>query len=197
MNRLYDILMAPLENRWLAEKRSRLIAHASGRVLEIGFGTGANLKYYRPETIVSLTALDRDLPKTSLETGSFPVIPVKGCAEKLPFPDGTFDTVVETLVLCSVSDVSVSLSEIFRVLKPGGQLIFMDHVLPEKSVLAALFKGINVVWPHLAHGCSLTRSPHLSMVSHGFLIRESGSFADKIFRYGIAEKPSELLTVIF
>lgn len=194
MTKLYDLFMAPLENRWLAEKRAQLIPLAKGDVLEIGFGTGANLKFYDPHAAVSLTALDPDGPSTlQKDSGAFRLHRIGGHAEALPFQDGTFDTVVETLVLCSVSDLNAALSEIHRVLKPGGQLIFMDHVLPEKASWAALFRGLNHVWPHIAGGCSLTRSPHLLIESHGFTLLSSGHFAHSIFRYGVAQKAGQAL----
>jgi len=188
MNTLYDFFMAPLEKRWLSQKRSRLMGLAAGQVLEIGFGTGANLKYYPTDRVTSLTVIDPDLAKAVPDDHSLRIRTEKGYAENLPFPDQAFDTVVETLVLCSVSDLNASLSEIHRVLKPGGLFIFMDHVLPENKVWAAVFRGMNLLWPHLVHGCNLTRSPHLLIEGHGFTWVQTGSFARNIFRYGVARK---------
>ncbi len=188
MNTFYDFFMAPLEKKWLARRRSRLISLATGHVLEIGFGTGANLRYYQAGQVTSLTAIDPDVPKSPPDNTGLRVQIEKGHAENLPFPEGSFDTVVETLVLCSVADVNASLSEIYRVLKPGGQFIYMDHVLPENKIWAAVFRAANLLWPHLAHGCQLTRSPHLLIEGHGFSLLDSGSFGRKIFRYGVARK---------
>lgn len=189
MNGCYDFLMAPLEKRWLFAARSRLMGHAYGHVLEIGFGTGANLMHYRPDRITDLTAVDTQLPESAPEHPHFKTRYLKGSAEALPFPESSFDTVVETLVLCSVSDLEASLTEIYRVMKPGGLLIFIDHVLPEGRMAAAVFNALNRLWPHVAHGCNLNRSPHLRIADHGFTLLQRGSFARRVFRYGIAQKP--------
>lgn len=190
MVKIYDALMAPLENRWLAKHRALLMAYADGNVLEIGFGTGANLNHYNPEKIKSLTVLDVDQHKSISDSTSFKITYVTGRAENLPFKDESFDTVVETLVFCSVSDLDASVLEVLRVLKPGGKFIFMDHVLPEQNLLAAVFKGVNVVWPHIAQGCNLTREPHLVIEKCKLDSMESGTFANGVFRYGVVEKPS-------
>lgn len=189
MDTLYDAFMSPLEKRWLREHRSRLVGEAQGSVLEIGFGTGANMKYYVPEKILSLTALDLAPSTRTLDRTDFAINYVTGQAEKLPFEDACFDTVVETLVLCSVSDLKAAVAEIFRVLKFGGRFVFMDHVLPEQKGLRFLFNRANGVWPHIAQGCNLNREPHRVIESVGFMMRDSGSFAKGVFRYGVAEKP--------
>lgn len=191
MDKVYDAFMAPLENRWLTKRRAILMAYADGNVLEIGFGTGANLSHYLPEKINLLTVLDVDQHTTVRDSTSLEITHVTGRAEKLPFEDGSFDTVVETLVLCSVSNLEKSVSEIHRVLKPGGKFIFMDHVLPEQNLLATVFKGLNVVWPHIAQGCNLTREPHRVIERQGFSLMDSGDFAKGVFRYGVAEKREE------
>ncbi len=189
MDKLYDAFMSPLERHWLREHRTRLMAEAQGNVLEIGFGTGANLKYYVSEKMESLTALDV-VPSTNTgHSTSYAVNHVTGQAEKLPFEDAYFDTVVETLVFCSVHDLEASVAEVLRVLKPGGRFIFMDHVLPEQRLLGSLFKGINRFWPHIAQGCNLDRKPHRVIESKGFIMKDSGFFAKGIFRYGVAKKP--------
>lgn len=186
MSNIYDTLMSPLENKWLSDHRKRIMPHAQGQVLEIGFGTGANLKYYDPPSIQSLTALD--LKRGSGPDGPFPIHYVQGQAEDLPFEDNRFDTVVETLVLCSVMDLDKTISEIFRVLKPGGKFIFLDHVLPESPFMAKAFKGVNGLWKHLAGGCNLTRQPHLIIERQDVQFLESGTSANDIFRYGVVIK---------
>lgn len=189
MTKFYDSIMAPFEARWLGKRRELLMAYAAGNVLEIGFGTGANLKYFNPEKINTLTALDVDQQKATRHSASFKFTYVTGHSENLPFEDESFDTVVETLVFCSVSDLAASVSEVMRVLKPGGRFIFMDHVLPKNKLLAAVFKRINIVWPHIAHGCQLTRESHLEIGKYKLEVMTSGTFAKEIFRYGVVEKP--------
>ncbi|MBE0450989.1 MAG: class I SAM-dependent methyltransferase [Clostridia bacterium] len=188
MTTFYDLFMAPLEKRWLTDIRKTIIPSASGKVLEIGFGTGVNLQYLDCDQIDSVTALDLDFRKTNDKCDKDNITFVKGKAEQLPFPDASFDTVIETLVLCSVSDLETALQEIMRVLKPKGRFIYIDHVLPDDKALATLFKGINHFWPHIASGCNVTRTPHLSIARHEIEHIESGHRAHTIFRYGIVTK---------
>ncbi len=126
---LYDPLMAGTENAGLAERRRRLLEQANGRVLEIGGGTGANLPYYgdsvdevvlaEPEEPM-VARLERKLAASSVRGRV-----VRAPAEALPFEDDSFDVVVSTLVLCTVTDLDRSLAEVHRVLKPNGRLLFL------------------------------------------------------------------------
>lgn len=188
MTTFYDLFMAPLEKRWLTDIRKSIMPSASGKVLEIGFGTGVNLQYLNCDQIDSITALDLEFRKTDAKCSEDNITFVKGEAEQLPFPDDSFDTVIETLVLCSVTDMEKALSEIMRVLKPQGSFIYIDHVLPDNPSLAKLFKGINLFWPHIASGCNVTRTPHLSIDHHKIDHTISGHKANTVFRYGIVTK---------
>ncbi|WP_425802934.1 class I SAM-dependent methyltransferase [Desulfitobacterium sp. Sab5] len=184
----YDIFMSPLEKGILTEIRKNIIFQAYGNVLEIGYGTGVNFQYYNPALIKNLIGLDQ---KTSFElktAAPFPVQLIKGQAENLPYPDESFDTVVETLVLYSVKKLDIVINEVLRVLKPGGIFIFIDHVLPENQNLSSLFKAANTFWPKIASGCNLTREPHKLINSSGFTIEQSGTSGYDIFRWGIGRK---------
>lgn len=185
---IYDLFMTPLENRILSRIRSNIISKAYGSVLEIGYGTGANFRYYNPALISQLYALELCTNDIAKSKASFSVEFSEGRAEMLPFEAAFFDSVVETLVLCSVENLSESIGEVFRVLKPGGFFIFIDHVLPERKGLASLFKATNIFWPRIAGGCSLTREPHKAIEAAGFSIEESGSSGFDVFRWGIAKK---------
>jgi ubiquinone/menaquinone biosynthesis C-methylase UbiE len=128
----YDRQMAKVEKTTLRALRESLLAEADGDVLEIGGGTGANLPFYRPEAR-SLTitepepAMLRRLERRAREQAPLAKI-LRAPAEDLPFEDGTFDTVVSTMVLCGVSDQPRALRQLRRVLRPGGQLLFIEHV---------------------------------------------------------------------
>jgi len=128
----YDRQVAKVEKTTLRALRESLLAGASGDVLEIGGGTGANLPFYRPEA-GSLritepdTAMIRPLERRAREQAPLAKI-LRAPAEDLPFEDGTFDTVVSTMVLCGVSDQPRALRQLRRVLRPGGQLLFIEHV---------------------------------------------------------------------
>src|SRR5262245_11471265 len=128
---LYDFCGGRMEKYFVGHRRKAL-ANARGRVLEIGGGTGFNLAHYPRdvrELVISEPApgmLER-ARRRAAET-DLPVTTLQAPAEHLPFEDHSFDTVVSTLVLCSVEDVDRALAEIHRVLRPGGQLIFVEHV---------------------------------------------------------------------
>ena len=136
---LPPLLDRAMSDRRISRYRRPVLAPATGRVLEIGFGTGANLSHY-PESIRQLEIVEPDaalnaraerrLAKTSRE-----VIVHALSAEQLPFDAGSFDTVVSTFTLCSIPDVASALREIHRVLKPGGQFLFLEHSLsPEEGI---------------------------------------------------------------
>ncbi len=141
--------------------RQSLLSQASGAVLEIGFGTGANLTFY-PSHLYSLTAIDPN-PGMIPFGRSHPaerIIPFNlalASAEWLPFPFASFDTVVSTMTLCSVSHLSMVLRELFRVVKPGGRLLFLEHgQSPDRSV-CRWQDGLTPVWKYLGDGCRLNR----------------------------------------
>jgi SAM-dependent methyltransferase len=147
--------------------RQSLVSQASGLVLEIGFGTGANFSYY-PSQIHSLTAIDPNpgmIPLArSLQTEA--VIPVHlalALGEALPFPSACFDTVVSTMTLCSVPHLSKALQELLRVVRPGGRLLFLEHgQSPDRSV--RLWQDrLTPAWKHLGDGCHLNR-PMVQMI---------------------------------
>ncbi|HVJ47605.1 class I SAM-dependent methyltransferase [Desulfitobacterium sp.] len=185
---IYDLFMSPLEKRFLTKIRKNIIPRALGNVLEIGYGTGVNFQYYNLATVKSVSALDtKSTPAVKIKA-ELPLKFFEGRAEDLPFLDESFDTVVETLVFCSVKNLDNAMNEVLRVLKPGGIFIFMDHVLPEKKSMASLFKATNTVWPKIAGGCNLTREPYKLIEASGLVIEQSGRSGHDIFRWGIGRK---------
>jgi ubiquinone/menaquinone biosynthesis C-methylase UbiE len=128
----YDRQMKKVEKAGLAALRHQLVAQAAGRVLEIGGGTGANLAHYGP-AVTSLTITEPEIPmlqrlERRLRAEAPGTMVLRAPAEDLPFEDDAFDVVVSTLVLCGVDDQPRALREIRRVLRPGGQLLFLEHV---------------------------------------------------------------------
>jgi len=184
----YDTLMKPLEKSVLAKIRRNLIPMASGNVLELGYGTGVNFQYYDPSSVTSLSAIDIRSKPIARAKATFPVRFIEGRAEELPFPDKNFDTVVETLVFCSVPDLHESISEMLRVLRPGGIFIFIDHVKPPGKILSLLFGTVNIFWPHISGGCHLTREPDKLLEAAGLKIIRSGTSGHDIFHWGIGQK---------
>ncbi|MGH8884011.1 MAG: class I SAM-dependent methyltransferase [Egibacteraceae bacterium] len=168
----YDWLGAPLERGWLGERRERLLACATGAVLEIGAGTGANLPHYRGVARVVLAEPDpfmRAKLHPKLQAASVPVEVIPNPAEALGCPDSSVDTVVSTLVLCTVADVVASLAEIRRVLRPGARLLFLEHVRGEGRA-ARWQDRLEPVWRRLGGGCHPNRATVEAIEDAGFVI---------------------------
>ena len=154
LNCLCDALAALPDLTNLGVWRRELVGQARGRVLEIGAGTGSNLPHYVGE--VDLTLLEPDKRfRGRLEYLGHTAI--RGFAEELPFPDASFDTVVCTLVMCSVRDVDAAVGEIRRVLKPQGRYLFLEHVLASEPSARRWQHRLDPAWSRLAGGCHLTR----------------------------------------
>jgi ubiquinone/menaquinone biosynthesis C-methylase UbiE len=158
----YDRVAERLEAGEHAERRAALVARARGTVLEIGAGTGLNLPHYREDvddlvlTEPNVAMLDRLRPKLAAVRGRSPSL-MRAPAEQLPFPDAMFDSVVATLVLCTVPDVRAALREIGRVLRPGGRLLFLEHVRSEDPRVARRQDLVAPLWVHIGRGCHPNR----------------------------------------
>jgi ubiquinone/menaquinone biosynthesis C-methylase UbiE len=173
---LYDPLMAGTEKAGLAEHRRQLLEHARGRVLEIGGGTGANLPYYG-ESVDEVVFVEPDEPmahrlERKLPSSSVRARVLRAPAETLPFDDGSFDVAVSTLVLCTVSDQERALAEIHRVLKPGGRLLFVEHVRSDHAKLARWQDRLNGLNRVLGHGCNCNRDTLAGIAGAGFEVAE-------------------------
>jgi ubiquinone/menaquinone biosynthesis C-methylase UbiE len=158
---LYDKMTRGSEDAGLRELRQGLVADATGRVLEIGAGTGANLSHYGG-SIESLVVAEpqppmlRRLQRTAHKHAPHAQV-LQAPAEDLPFEDDSFDTVVSTLVLCGVDDQPRALREARRVLRPGGQLLFLEHVRADDARLARWQDRLWRPWRFVADGCHCNR----------------------------------------
>ncbi|HZQ63826.1 MAG TPA: class I SAM-dependent methyltransferase [Gaiellaceae bacterium] len=167
----YDRSMARIEKAGFRELRERALARAAGDVLEVGGGTGGNLPYYGPAA-TSLTIAEPEAPmlkrleRRVREQGS-PATVVRAAAEDLPFADDAFDTVVSTLVLCGVRDQRQSLREIRRVLRPGGRLVFVEHVRSDDPKLARTQDRLNRLHRFVAR-CECNRATLDAIRGEGF-----------------------------
>jgi ubiquinone/menaquinone biosynthesis C-methylase UbiE len=155
-----------------AEHRRKILAQARGRILEIGFGTGTNLEFY-PASVNELTALEPNegmerYSKAKALRSAIKVNFVRGTATAMPFADGAFNTVVSTLVLCSVADISKALTEIRRVLKTDGQFLFVEHGLHPSPRVAKLQQILNPLNKKLADGCHINRDMTALIKAAGF-----------------------------
>jgi ubiquinone/menaquinone biosynthesis C-methylase UbiE len=168
-------MSARTEKAGLATHRELLLAGASGRVLEIGGGTGANLPYYGA-SVESLTLTEPEVPMLKrLEKRAREHAPratvLRAPAEDLPFEEDSFDTAVSTLVLCGVADQPRALRELRRVLRPGGRLLFLEHVRsddPGEARHQDRMNGLN----RFVVGCDCNRPTLDSIKAAGFQVRE-------------------------
>jgi ubiquinone/menaquinone biosynthesis C-methylase UbiE len=171
---LYDRLLAPTERSWLGEQRRRLLAGASGEVLEVGGGTGVNLAYYGEVDRLVVTEPEEPMRRRleqRARSAARPVVVQDAPAEHLPYADSSFDTVVSTLVLCTVADPSAALAEIGRVLRPGGRLLFIEHVRGEGR-RGRVQERITPLWRVLAGGCHPDRDTVSAIRRQGLAVSE-------------------------
>jgi ubiquinone/menaquinone biosynthesis C-methylase UbiE len=158
---IYDRLMAGTEEAGLGDRRHRLLADATGRVIEIGAGTGVNLQHYGDGvTELVLTEPEEPMAKRLEQRAAGRATVTRAPAEALPFPDDSFDTAVSTLALCTVSDPDRALAEIDRVLRPGGKLLFIEHVRSDDPGVARWQDRIAPMWRRVGHGCNCNRLTH-------------------------------------
>jgi ubiquinone/menaquinone biosynthesis C-methylase UbiE len=175
--RFYDRMMAATEQAGLGEMRRQLLANASGRVLELGAGTGHNLPYYT-EAVTELVMTEPDphmarrLRERLAEEPVAAINPtvVEAPAEDLPFDDGSFDTVVGTLVFCTVDDQHRALAEARRVLVEGGRLLYLEHVRSTRPGLGRWQDVLQKPWGLIAGGCHPNRPTDQAIADAGFWI---------------------------
>jgi ubiquinone/menaquinone biosynthesis C-methylase UbiE len=170
--RLYDPFLWFAEKTGFSRWRKRIVGQVSGSVLELGAGTGLNLDHY-PAGLERLVLVEPDVHKARILAGKaksrgIKAEIVRAPGEMLPFEDDSFDTVVETLVLCTVADPEATAAEIRRVLKPGGQFLFMEHVRSEKPRLGRLQDRLEKPWMRLADGCHCNRRTVPMLEANGF-----------------------------
>jgi ubiquinone/menaquinone biosynthesis C-methylase UbiE len=167
---LYDLASRKVEKGELGERRHELLSELEGDVLEVGAGTGLNLPHYAKAGRIVAVEPDASMAGRLRKRASeapFPVEIVEGGAESLPVPDGSFDNVVVTFVLCSVDDPAVALAEIRRALAPGGRLILLEHVRGEAG-LARWQDRFTPLHRKLAGNCHLNRETRTAVEAAGF-----------------------------
>jgi ubiquinone/menaquinone biosynthesis C-methylase UbiE len=176
--RLMDWVMA---RPAFSQLRETLLQLASGEVLEIGFGTGLNLRHY-PTTITRLSIID---PATLLPAkvarrmaaAPYPIQTTHVTAENLPFPDRQFETVVSTWTLCTIPDPVLALHEVGRVLKPGGRFLFLEHGRSDDRTIAAWQDRLNPIQNVMGCGCHLNRQIDRLITQSGLTIAHLDRFS--------------------
>ena len=148
-----------MRNRQLAPYRERIVAQATGRVLDVGVGSGVNLPFYtdRAKEIVGLEPHPKLLKMAAEKKPLIPVKLLEGSAESIPLEDSSIDTIVTTWTLCTIPDVEKALADMRRVLKRDGQFLFVEHGLSPDERVRRWQNRLNPVWKKLAGGCHLNR----------------------------------------
>lgn len=181
---LYDALMAVSDRFGLIRWRRRLVSWSSGRVLEVGCGTGRNLELYEGESVVGcdpflgvVVAARRKRHGARLLVAS---------AEALPFRPDSFDSVVSSLVFCSVPDPGRGLDEVARVLDEQGRLLMMEHVRDHRAWRARFQDWIHPSWKRLTGGCHINRDTEGTVLASGFEIETATRRARGTMRLFVA-----------
>jgi ubiquinone/menaquinone biosynthesis C-methylase UbiE len=169
---LPHVINLSMRNRELLRYRERVLGPARERVLEIGIGSGLNLPFYGPqvEEILGLEPAARliAMARSAAGRSKTPVTLVAGSAEAIPVDDNSIDTVVTTWTLCSIPDAVGALGEMRRVLRPGGQLLFVEHGLAPEENIRKWQNRLTPIWKRIGGGCHLNRPIRALIESAGF-----------------------------
>ena len=158
----------------ITKQRRKVVPLAQGRVLEIGFGTGLNIRFYDPAKVQHVWGLDPSLKMWKMaatQSVPFGVEFIQASAESIPLDAGSADTILVTYTLCSVSNIIESIKDMRRVLKPGGEIIFCEHGAAPDENVRKWQERLNPLWSKIAGGCNLNRSIPTLIEQGGFRIR--------------------------
>lgn len=187
--RLWERMASTMEAKGADRFRAEMLAGARGSVLELGAGNGANFRHY-PDTVERVLAVEpepylRERAAEAAARASIPIEVVPGLAEHLPAGEDEFDVAVACMVLCSVSDLPGALQELRRVLRPGGQLRFWEHVRARDRLFGMMQRAWDVPWvPLSGWGCHTARDTHGAITAAGFEIQNVRRFG---WRTGILD----------
>jgi ubiquinone/menaquinone biosynthesis C-methylase UbiE len=179
--RLYAKQAEAAESKGLADQRRRTLVGLAGEVVEIGAGNGLNFGHY-PSTVTAVSAFEpeqylRALAEHAAENAPVAVSVGDAVAEHLPLGDASMDAAVASLVLCSVNDLDMAVAELHRVVRPGGELRFNEHVAAQHSLRRAAQRAADAtVWPTMSGGCHLGRETETALQDGGFRIERVERF---------------------
>lgn len=170
-----------MEREGAADHRRRMLAGLAGRVIEVGAGSGLNFAHY-PPGVTEVLAVEpepylREEARRSAARAPVQVTIVDGVAERLPAGDGEFDAAIASLVLCSVADQQAVLTEMRRVIRPGAELRFYEHVQADKAGMRRVQRVLDAtVWPRILGGCHSGRDTVAAIEAAGFELRDLERF---------------------
>lgn len=178
--RAYRRLAAAAEREGLGDRREQFLTGLTGRVVEVGAGTGLNFAHY-PTTVTEAVAMEpepylRDHAQAAARAARTPVTVLDGTADALPLPDESVAAGVVSLVLCSVPDQATALAELRRVIRPGGELRFLEHVADTDARWARRQRRIDPLWTIFSGGCHITRDTERAITAAGFEIESCERF---------------------
>lgn len=178
--RFYQRLAGAAEKAGGAEHRTRLLAGLAGRVVEVGAGNGMNFSHY-PTTVTEVVAVEpepylRARAKEAAAHAPVTITVVDGTAASIPLADASVEAGIASLVLCSVPDQTAALAELRRVIRPGGELRFYEHVLADNWRWARRQRRLDPIWTRLGGGCHISRDTGAAIVGAGFQITEQERF---------------------
>ncbi|MFQ5851555.1 MAG: class I SAM-dependent methyltransferase [Candidatus Binatia bacterium] len=187
--RLYDFYMLPQELWGVRVRRRCVLADAAGTVLELGVGTGLNLPLYRRVRVVVGIEPDPHMIRRACRRAGEAHVPIRlvlARGEALPFPDGSFDTVIATLVFATIPDATAAARELWRVLRSDGTFLFFEHFRSENRLLAGLQDAVTPLWRRLLGGCEPNRDIIRIFAETGFQVLETTKFRGTFLLHGIA-----------
>ncbi len=160
-----------MRNEELKQHRIDVVSELSGTGLEIGFGSGLNLPYYK--NVNKLYALDPsegllEIARNNISVVSFPVEHLQDSAEHIPLPDNSLDFVISTWTLCSIPHPETALKEVFRILRPGGKFSFVEHGKSSKTFISKVQNFLTPLSKRLAGGCHMNRDIEILILDSGF-----------------------------
>jgi ubiquinone/menaquinone biosynthesis C-methylase UbiE len=172
--RMYQRMSAAAEKKGAAEHRARTLSDLAGRVVEIGAGHGLNFAHY-PATVTEVIAVEperylRGRAEEAAARAAVKITVVDGTASSIPLDDASVDAGVASLVLCSVPDQGSALAELHRVIRPGGELRFYEHVIADNDRWARRQRRADPIWTRFAGGCHLDRDTATAIGDAGFEI---------------------------
>lgn len=191
--RAFDHTAWKLEDRGQREHRKKLLEGLAGRVIEVGAGNGLNFPHY-PNSVTEVVAVEpepflRERADEAAGHASVKVTVVDGVAEALPGNDRSFDAAVASLVLCSVFDQRQALAELWRVLRPEGELRFYEHVRAQSPIAAPAQRAFDLIWPFIGGGCHASRDTLAAIKEAGFEIESCERFLFKPLPFALPTAP--------